>query len=72
MSTKSTIKHRWNEDEQTGYNLYSDFIDDCIGAEAVTLELTGVEFEANSDGRVSVTLPIEWAKELGLIDPAGK
>lgn len=73
MSTKSSLK--FESDEATGQqaHLYREAFDD----DHVYLELTGFPFEASSSveltgqgrGRMSVRLPEEWAKKLGLLNP---
>ena len=73
MSTKGSLK--FEHDEATGQqvHLYREAFDD----DHVYLELTGFPFEASSSveltgqgpGRVSVRLPEEWAKKLGLLNP---
>lgn len=63
MSTKSTIKYY--DGTNCGYHLFTDLYDEDIGV--VHLSLTGVQFEAMSNGSVTVAIPVEWAKRLGLI-----
>ena len=71
MSTRCSIKYA--EDE---FHLYSDVIVDMLAPEGteppVYLELSGVEFEAYSHGRVVLTIPAATARKLGLIPAPGK
>lgn len=69
MSTRSTIKHQMAEDG-TGFHLFTDFLDDCVGREVVHLDLSGVQFDADSNGFVHVVLPKPWAEKLGLLQPS--
>ena len=64
MSTKVTIQHHSEPGGAAGFHLYKDVLDDDEGP--IYLELTGVEFEATPKN-VVVTIPRDWAKELGLI-----
>lgn len=69
MSTRSTLKYQWDEETQTGFNLFTDYVDDCLhgGTTHVYLELSGVDFQARSGGWVEVGIPREWAEKLGLL-----
>jgi hypothetical protein len=72
MSTKATIKHLWDDENQTGYHLFTDALDSFMtdyadGNEPVYLELNGVEFTASSPGNVHVKIPRSWAVQLGLV-----
>jgi hypothetical protein len=72
VSTKSSIKHRWDPEKKTGYHLYRDLTD---LEPLVHLELNGVEFDASTDwggGTVRVAIPREWAIELGLVTPVSE
>lgn len=74
MSTKGTLKHSWDDAGKAGFHLYQECFD--FENEFVYLELTGVPFEAASSinlsgsgpSRVSIRLPQEWARKLGLIE----
>jgi len=69
VSTRSSIKYEM-ADDGTGFHLYDDWLDGAISAEPpVYLELSGVAFESSSDcgGSVTVAIPREWAKKLGLV-----
>ncbi|WP_411726055.1 hypothetical protein [Methyloglobulus sp.] len=56
MSTKVTIKHLWDDENQAGYHLFTNALDSFLadenGYEPVYLELNGVEFTASSPGNV--------------------
>lgn len=69
MSTKETIKHHWDADTQSGFHLYTDLMDYCAENDVVHLELNGVVFEADSSGRVEITIPRKWAEMLCLVPP---
>jgi hypothetical protein len=64
MSTRQTVKY-----QEGDFHLYTDCLDDDDGP--VYLELTGVEFSAetlgNGTAQVTVTIPFEWARKLGLL-----
>jgi len=73
VSTKSSIKYH-NEEETPGrwFHLYNEVFDDNY----IYLELGGVPFEASNcayldagtgSGSVSVRIPNDWARRLGLI-----
>jgi len=79
MSTKSSIKWRDVSEESIGFHLYDDVMDSFCAAEddpepPVYLRLDGVEVELSAilGGGVSVTvaIPREAARELGLLPPA--
>jgi len=67
MSTKETIKYREEGVEGCGFHLYSEIFDeenvylrlDCVHASLNTLHEAGAE--------VTLTLPLELARALGLI-----
>ena len=72
MSTRSSLKYEHNPETGDGFNLYTDWLDECAGADVVHLVLTGVPFEAACDGagmRVELTLPRAVAERLGLVAP---
>ena len=76
MSTKVSIRHRLGTPELPGFHLYDDVMDD-LGPEDsdaaqpvyLMLEGVGVELERRGTSIVSVTLtlPRELARELGLL-----
>lgn len=77
MSTKVTIKHRYQVVDQPGFHLYDDVLDDFgddPNIEApVYLKLEGVAVELQTRGPggdwVTLTIPRELARELGLVPP---
>ena len=79
MSTKSSIKWRHRANERPGFHLYDDVLD-AFGAEEgapeppVYLRLDGVQVQLETLGEhgasVTVTLPRELARELGLLPSA--
>jgi hypothetical protein len=80
MSTKVTIKHRARAATSPGFHLYDDVLDEFGKSNdeistPVYLRLDGVavQLETLTDGRASitVTLPREMARELGLLIPTG-
>ncbi|CAB3751859.1 hypothetical protein [Paraburkholderia humisilvae] len=78
MSTKASIKWRDRTASQPGFHLYFDVLDDLVDGRnetAVYLRLDGVavHLETTRDGDASVTveLPQETARALGLIPDAG-
>jgi len=78
MSTKVTIKHRARAATSPGFHLYDDVLDsfgkeDDEPSTSVYLRLVGVavQLETLGDGgaSVTITLPSETARELGLLPP---
>jgi hypothetical protein len=76
MSTKVSIKHRGPTNTQPGYLLYDDVLDtfgqdDAQPEPPVYLRLDGVsvllETLSRGGASVTVTLPREIARELGLL-----
>lgn len=75
MSTKRTIKSRHRDADLPGYHLYDDALDEFTAPSdsglPVYLELTAVpvQLETLSSGSATVTvqLPRELARELGLL-----
>ncbi len=76
MSTKASIKSRIRTEDQPGFHLYDDVLDDCgANNEApeppVYLSLDGVrvQLETLNDGGASVTIaiPRALARELGFL-----
>jgi hypothetical protein len=70
MSTKTSIKHEFDEATGTGFYLYEDWLDECVGQDVVYLRLEGVLFEACVEaGKTSLTvsIPREMAGRLGLL-----
>jgi hypothetical protein len=80
MSTKATIKHHSESMEGGigGFHLYSECLDE--DNRYVYLELNGVPFEAvtadpisgRGSNSITVQLPVEWARKLGLIESCGE
>lgn len=71
MSTKTTIRCK-TCDTGAGYHFYEDWVDlGEDGAGPVHLAFHGVRFEVGGGGAIDVTLPREWAVELGLL-PRGE
>lgn len=78
MSTKATIKWRDQTDTRPGFHLYDDVLD-SFGARAGELEppiylrLDGVHVQletlAAGGATLTVALPRELARELGLVPP---
>ena len=70
MSTKSTM-HRYSEpgpDGEMSFHLYTDVLTGDSEYGPIYLNLVGVKFEAcNSPNSITVTIPIAWAKMLGLM-----
>lgn len=76
MGTKSSIKWRDHTKEHPGFHLYDDVLD-AFGAEEgaseppVYLRLDGVQVQLETLGKhgasVTVTVPREMARELGLL-----
>jgi len=78
MSTKSSIKWRDHTAAQPGFHLYEDVMDsfgaqECDPEPPVYLCLEGlqVQLETNLEGGATVTvaIPREMARELGLLPP---
>jgi len=78
MSTKSSIKARSHTKDRPGFHLYDDVLDELAAIDGdpetpVYLRLDGVSvrLETLSSGGASVTvaLPREMARELGLLPP---
>ena len=76
MSTKVSIKHRRPSETLPGFHLYDDVLDtlgqnDAGPEPSVYLQLDGVmvqlETLSHAAAVVSVTLPREMARELGLL-----
>jgi hypothetical protein len=72
MSTKSSLRYH-SEEGGAGFNLYRECFD--FDDEFVYLEVHGVPFETSSSiglsgngpGSVTIRLPDDWARKLGLI-----
>ena len=78
MSTKSSLRSRSRTKERPGFHLYDDVLDELAAIDGdpetpVYLRLDGVsvQLETLSSGGASVTvaLPRELARELGLLPP---
>lgn len=74
MSTKATIKSRHQEPGRPGFHLYSDVLDELGSSDdseqPVYLRLEGVQVELQTSPEgacVTVALPRELARELGLV-----
>jgi hypothetical protein len=70
MSTRNTLKSDRDDHTGVGFNLFTDWLDECRGEDVVGLRLDGVPFEAHCrDGRLSIelTLPRKMAEKLGLL-----
>jgi hypothetical protein len=70
VSTKSTVKHHYDPDG-SGFHVWTDFMDECVGADVVHVRFDHVWFEASSPGTVEVTLSRDMAERLGIIEPPG-
>ena len=78
MSTKDILRQEWDESTGQGFEVYNQIFDE---EGDVYLELEGFHFEAASLGalsvvngkpRLTVQLPREWAKKIGLLPGEGK
>ena len=72
MSTKTTIKHETSEATGTGFHLYTDWLDHCVGADVVHLRLDNMPVEVSAFAgttSVTVTIPRDVAERLGLVQP---
>lgn len=76
MSTKATIRHRQSTAERVGFHLYDDVFDTLGVADThpeppVYLQLDGIGVQIETRGSmiasVTLTLPRELARELGLL-----
>ena len=74
MSSKITIQHFWDEEERTGFHLFSDCLDklNMNSNQPVYLELEGIDFTVASSGNVKVCIPHDWAIKLGLMPAESK
>jgi hypothetical protein len=72
MSTRRTLRYEGDEETNTGFHLWTDYVDTYENADTVHLSLDGVSFEATCYcGRPSIELilPRKMAEELGLVRP---
>lgn len=78
MSTKNVIKERQRKDDQPGFQLYSDCIEELIAQDGdaeppVYLCLDGLPTQLETlpagGARMTITMPREMARELGLLPP---
>ena len=78
MSTKSSLRSRSQTKERPGFHLYDDVLDELAANDGgpetpayLRLDGVSVQLETLSSGGASVTvaLPRELARELGLLPP---